>query len=268
MMVLRVRNWGKHYENNRSRELKRPEWLPLPNKFDGVGFMELLDHPAGISHYGAWCLLLGAASRQPCRGTLRTDSGRALTTKDLSRMTRAPASVFDEAIPRLLAIGWLEEVDINEETDNACVTSDAIDAVISHDDAEIPHPPAEKSTLNGKGNGKGNRTTTTTTGVVVDVDPDKAEDDPSDVVAPQTPTPAGKPPVSFADWVMAGHSRVHMDYQSRELWESLWKRLQDEWTEPIRVMDAMYDALVKTLDQPRFKIWPTNADEWIRTHVN
>lgn len=168
MKALRIRSWDKHYENNRSRELKRPEWLPLPNKFDGTGFMELLDHPAGMSHYGAWCLLLAAASRMPTRGLLVTDSGKAMTTKDIARMTRGSAKGFDEALPRLLAIGWVEEVEVNGDVSNVESVGNA-DPAASGEDAEgqddaeesqpsagIPQQCATRVPLNGKGNGKGN----------------------------------------------------------------------------------------------------------------
>jgi hypothetical protein len=168
MKALRIKSWEKHYENNRSRELKRPEWLPLPNKFDGTGFMELMDHPAGMSHYGAWCLLLGAASRQPVRGLFVTDSGKAMTIKDIARMTRGSAKGFEEALPRLLAIGWVEEVEIEEAVSadsKGCNASPAVSGedAESQDDAEksqpsagIPQRGATMVRLNGKGNGKEN----------------------------------------------------------------------------------------------------------------
>ncbi len=34
--VYSVVDWSKNYENNRTRELKRMTWLPLPNSFDGA----------------------------------------------------------------------------------------------------------------------------------------------------------------------------------------------------------------------------------------
>lgn len=112
MKALRIRDWDKHYENNRSRELRRPEWLPLPNSFDGAGYMELCDDPAGTSHYGAWCMLLAAASRMPTRGLMVGNSGRPYSLKDIARMTRGQLAVFEAAIPRLIAVGWVEEIEV------------------------------------------------------------------------------------------------------------------------------------------------------------
>jgi hypothetical protein len=53
----RVKDWSKIYENNRTRELKRMDWVPIPNKMDGDGFTELVDHPNGAAHLGAWLAL-------------------------------------------------------------------------------------------------------------------------------------------------------------------------------------------------------------------
>jgi hypothetical protein len=159
--AYRITGWEKHYENNRSRELTRPQWLPLPNKFDGCGFMELMDHPAGMSHYGAWCLLLAAASRMPTRGTLISDSGKPLSIKDISRMTRGSAKAFDDALPRLLAMGWIEVIDVKtaEISDKHAITAasgeDAEGQMItdkSQPSAGIPQQGATLVRLNKKGN--------------------------------------------------------------------------------------------------------------------
>ena len=52
--VLRIKDWSEHFENNRTRELKSLTFVCIPNKLDGDGYTELIDHPNGISHYGAW----------------------------------------------------------------------------------------------------------------------------------------------------------------------------------------------------------------------
>lgn len=106
--VLRVRDWNKLYENNRTRGLKRMEWVPVPNRMDGDGFTELLDHPNGVAHFGCWNLCLQVASRCDPRGVLVRADGRPHDAASLARMTRVPAAIFEETIPRLLTIGWLE----------------------------------------------------------------------------------------------------------------------------------------------------------------
>lgn len=160
MKAFRIKGWNKHYENNRSRELRRPEWFPCSNSFEGRGYMELCDNPAGTSHYGAWCMLLAVASRMPARGLLVTDSGHPLSIKDIARMTRGSEAVFLEALPRLLAIGWVEEVEVitpgeaadSEESEGGEESPEG--AETPHDGAGIPQDPAERVRL--KGNKKGN----------------------------------------------------------------------------------------------------------------
>lgn len=111
----RIRNWSLHFENNRTRDLVRMSWVPVPNKHDGDGYTELLDHPNGIAHYGAWCLLIQVASKCDVRGTLLRDGSKAHTPHSLARITRAPAAIFAEAIRRLVTIGWLEVCEIPHE---------------------------------------------------------------------------------------------------------------------------------------------------------
>ena len=41
--MLRVAGWDEHFENNRTRELKRLHWLPVPNKQDGDGYTDGID---------------------------------------------------------------------------------------------------------------------------------------------------------------------------------------------------------------------------------
>jgi hypothetical protein len=111
----RIRDWDKHFENNRTRELKRLEWVPVPNKHDGDGFTDLLDHENGMAHYGAWHLILQVASKCDPRGTLLRDGAGGVKTphtpQSLARITRGSAAVFEQAIERLITIGWIESYD-------------------------------------------------------------------------------------------------------------------------------------------------------------
>ena len=127
MKFLTVRDWQKHFENNRTRELKNLDWVPIPNKHDGDGFSELMDHPNGTAHYGAWMLITQVASKCDVRGTLLRDGARPYDATSLARVTRGNRAVFEEALPRLVAIGWLEEVELDDEEL----------AEMSQDDAEI-----------------------------------------------------------------------------------------------------------------------------------
>lgn len=141
MITYRIRDWSKHFENNRTRGLKELRFVILPNKHDGDGYTELLDHPNGAAHYGAWVSLVQVSSKGKhpaggcgipagcceCRGILLRTGARPHDPVSLSRLTRIPASVYEEALPRLVKIEWLEsEIIVDEEVKG------------------IPHPPAER----------------------------------------------------------------------------------------------------------------------------
>jgi hypothetical protein len=112
LKVLRIHDWGKHFENNRTRELKKMEWIPIPNKHDGDGFTELMDAENSVAYFGAWVLILQVASKCDPRGTLLRDcaaGGKTPHTPDtLARVTRGDPVIFAEAIDKLISIGWIE----------------------------------------------------------------------------------------------------------------------------------------------------------------
>ncbi len=133
MPIYRIKDWKLHFENNRTRELKVLAWVPVPNKMDGDGYTELVSHPSGAAHLGAWLAMVEIASRCEPRGTLvRAHAPQEGATRSQepapqgrtrprphdsgspSRISRLPAAVFDEVIPRLLEIGWIEEVSPEE----------------------------------------------------------------------------------------------------------------------------------------------------------
>jgi hypothetical protein len=107
MRPLRIVDWDKHFENAASRKLKSLDWVSIPNKMDGSGYTALLDHPNGAAHLGAWYAMVEIASRQTKRGNLPFLAG---ICQCLGRISRIPAEVFEEVIPRLLEIGWIEEI--------------------------------------------------------------------------------------------------------------------------------------------------------------
>ena len=118
MPEFRITDWDRHFENASSRKLKRLDWVPIPNKMDGAGYTALVDHANAAAHLGAWYAIVEIASRQEIRGLLPSLAG---TCQCLSRMSRIPAEVFREVIPRLLEIGWLEEIKVlKQESPNIC----------------------------------------------------------------------------------------------------------------------------------------------------
>lgn len=116
-MGIRIKDWDSIYENNRTRELKKMEWVPIPNKMDGEGYTTLIeDHPNGPGHFAAFIALVEIASRQPkeLRGII--PQGIAGLSQSLAKKSRMPARLFDEAIPRLIQVQWIEEfAEISQE---------------------------------------------------------------------------------------------------------------------------------------------------------
>src|SRR5262249_15995151 len=62
-------------------------------------------HPNGAAHFGAWIAIIEIAAKQDERGTLPCGIGGI--SKTLSRISRIPSTIFDEALPRLIEIGWI-----------------------------------------------------------------------------------------------------------------------------------------------------------------
>jgi len=143
--LLRVRDWDKLYENNRSRDLGRTSWFPAPNDLSADGYAELVTHPDGAALFGAWNALLMVASRAKPRGHLVREDSRPHTAESLSRVTRLPESLVSTAIQRLLEIHLLET-----QGDKPRRKSQ----LTSQRGARIPHPLAgtlQEGAIEGKG---------------------------------------------------------------------------------------------------------------------
>ena len=107
---------------------------------DGDGYTELLDHPDGAAHYGAWIALVCVAARTKERGTLQRDAGIPHDAATLARISRIDVRHYNEAIPRFVAIGWLDLVEIKSD---GRVPQEG--AVIPHKTAVIPHNSAPRA---------------------------------------------------------------------------------------------------------------------------
>lgn len=114
--MLRIKDWDTKYENSRTRELKKLDWVPVPNTHDGYGFRTLMSMEDGTAIFGTWILMLEVASKCSPRGMLRKGTGLAHTAESLAVMTGASANQFTRAIEVLTdpEIGWIEDVDCEE----------------------------------------------------------------------------------------------------------------------------------------------------------
>jgi hypothetical protein len=111
--LYRVRNWQKHYENNRTKELIKLTWVPIPNDHDGDGYTLLISHKNGVALFGAWIALIQVASRCDPRGTLLRRHGEPHNSASLSRITRIPTEIFDVMLDVTEhQCKWLESEDL------------------------------------------------------------------------------------------------------------------------------------------------------------
>jgi len=108
MVEYRVRNWDRHYETNKTRPLKTLTWIALPVALDSDGYAELLEHPNGAAHFGIFVALLEVSARCVPRGCLRRARKVPHDAASLSRVCRVPAQMVQEALDRLVSIGWIE----------------------------------------------------------------------------------------------------------------------------------------------------------------
>lgn len=107
-VLYQIANWSSLYENSRSRQCQTIRWVPIPNKHDSDGYAQIVDHPNGAAHYGCWCVLVQVASKCQPRGRLMLrNTNTPHDGESLSRVTRLPAAIFEEAIPRFIDVGWL-----------------------------------------------------------------------------------------------------------------------------------------------------------------
>jgi hypothetical protein len=124
--VLKITDWGKHFECSQSRNLKAMTWVPIRVNLAGDGYTELLNHPNGAAHFGGWIGLVEVAALCQPRGTLRRGNGKPHDAESLSRITRIPVDILAEAIPRLLNIGWLERETVASQQDDGAILQDTV----------------------------------------------------------------------------------------------------------------------------------------------
>ena len=104
-----IRNWNRHFENNRSRQIEALRWVPIPARHDGEKYMTLMDHPDAHKIFSAWVLMVQVAAQCDPRGKLLRFDGQPHTPASLSVRTRAPAEWFEIALPYLhKTLQWID----------------------------------------------------------------------------------------------------------------------------------------------------------------
>jgi len=113
MNVYVIKDWDEHYENNRSKEIKNPSWIPIPNKLYGDGYTMIMEQKKGAAIYGAWIALVCIAQRCDKRGTLMRNNGDPHDIDSISRITRIDKETIKLMIDfSLEKTKWLSLLDL------------------------------------------------------------------------------------------------------------------------------------------------------------
>lgn len=122
MTTYRVANWSEIFENNRSKELKKLTWVPVPNSHDSHGYATLVSRKNGPALYGAWMVIVQVASRCEPRGTLLRGGKIPHTSASLALMTRFPEPLIKECLEACSdpEIGWIICENTNDSNIPAC----------------------------------------------------------------------------------------------------------------------------------------------------
>jgi len=146
MKIYSITRWGSLYENNRTRDLKKMDWVPIPNKHDGDGYALMMDQDDGPALLGAWLAIIQVASKCDKRGTLLRDSGIPHDSASIARQCRFPREVIERAMDFFSdhELGWLEVSDCEEDGKDG--------AVIPHEGAATPQLVAKKGREGIEGN--------------------------------------------------------------------------------------------------------------------
>lgn len=68
-MKIKIRDWEKHFERDRTKQWKRLEWVPVPNK-QGAGYRKIMKQKNGLEIFAVWIALIQIGSMCTPRGDL------------------------------------------------------------------------------------------------------------------------------------------------------------------------------------------------------
>jgi len=124
-MKIVIRDWDQNFERDRTKQWKRLEWVPIPNK-QGIGYRKIMKQPNGPEIYGCWVALVTLASTCTPRGDLSKYS-----TTDLSDMTLIDHNRLVLSIKFLSqTLDWIEVIE--DEKQNLDTSVKNLDIDVSH----------------------------------------------------------------------------------------------------------------------------------------
>jgi hypothetical protein len=116
MKLYRIKNWEELYENHMTRKLVRLNWVPIPNKHDGLTFRRITKNAKACDILCAFILMVQLASKtmpKERRGYLERN-GIPLSPDDMGDSTGFSGDCFKTAIEFFLENGsdWIEEINV------------------------------------------------------------------------------------------------------------------------------------------------------------
>lgn len=108
---LIIPDWDDKYENHKTRILKKVSWVPLTNNNNSHGYISLISGDNGPEHFACWVAILQISSLCEKRGVLMYGKGLPHNAETFSTISRISLRYFQSAIPKLVDLGWLDEID-------------------------------------------------------------------------------------------------------------------------------------------------------------
>lgn len=116
MKPYRIKDWEKHFENNRSKEIKHLQWVPVPIKLDGDGYLQIMAEPDGPALFGCWIAMIELAGKSQVRGTFLRDDGTARDHASFARTLKMPLDLVERALFFFTeTLEWIEGAVIPQE---------------------------------------------------------------------------------------------------------------------------------------------------------
>jgi len=135
-MAYRIRDWCAHFERDRTKQWKRIDWVPIPNK-QGSGYRRIMAEKNGLEIFGAWIALVEVASTCDPRGDL---SKHPLSVLSLLTLIPEPKLV--------LSIKYLSQtLDWIEDVTNLDSNVNGIDSNVNDLDSSVGGTAIERSIL-------------------------------------------------------------------------------------------------------------------------
>ena len=162
-ILYRIKNWQDLYENNRTRDLKKMLWVPIPVKLSGDGYCLIMeDKKNGPAIFGTFISIIELAACCIPRGDLVRSSGEPHDFGSIGRICRISCSLIEMTISYCVDIlKWIEIIELNNDcgkTAQRCgITAEHVSIPVLSSIPSVPVPDqdfdkakhAKRSIING-----------------------------------------------------------------------------------------------------------------------